>query len=337
MGARATAWCRVDLAGGTLDIWPVGLLHPGARTVNVAVDLAVTVEIERSAAGYRVSQEGSEIEVPSAAELAAQAETALPGVVAMALELPPFSAHLASDSPRGGGLGASSALTVALLAAAEEEFALPRSTPCQLARLARDLEARLMGLPTGIQDHYPALEGGALEILAAPGGERVRRLRVDLAQLGASLLVVYSGKSHFSAANNWQVIRRRLDGEAEVASLFDGIARVAAAVPPLLEGGELERVGELLSEEWSFRCRLAPGISTPVLEGLIRLALAGGAWGAKACGAGGGGCLALLCPAEKKEAIARGLQKAGAQVLPARPTAEPLRVVRSAGPPRRRD
>ncbi len=42
---RARAWCRVDLAGGTLDIWPLGLLHRGARTVNLAVDLPVEVTL----------------------------------------------------------------------------------------------------------------------------------------------------------------------------------------------------------------------------------------------------------------------------------------------------
>ena len=27
---------RVDLAGGTIDIWPIYLFHPGATTVNFA-------------------------------------------------------------------------------------------------------------------------------------------------------------------------------------------------------------------------------------------------------------------------------------------------------------
>jgi D-glycero-alpha-D-manno-heptose-7-phosphate kinase len=325
----ARAWCRVDFAGGTLDIWPVGLLHPGACTVNVAVDLAVTAAIERRQTGYRVTEAGTAVEAASPGELAAHPQAALAGVAAAALDLPPFDLRLASDSPRGGGLGASSALTVALLAAAEEEFDLPRSPPRRLARVARDLEARLMALPTGVQDHFPALAGGALEIRAVPGGERVRRLRADLAGLGESMLVVYSGQSHFSAANNWEIIRRRLDGDAEIASLLAGIAGVAAAVRPVLEAGQLRRLGELMSEEWSYRRRLAPGVSTPVLEELLRVGLDGGAWGGKACGAGGGGCLVFLCPPEKRDLIARRLAAGGGEVLPARPTAGPLQLSRS--------
>src|SRR3954462_8490613 len=35
----AIAPCRVDLAGGTLDIWPLYLFHSGAVTVNFAVNI----------------------------------------------------------------------------------------------------------------------------------------------------------------------------------------------------------------------------------------------------------------------------------------------------------
>jgi D-glycero-alpha-D-manno-heptose-7-phosphate kinase len=321
-----TAWCRVDLAGGTLDIWPLGLFHPQARTINVAIDLAVTVGLRPLAEGYRVRQGGSVVEAGSAGELARHPEAALIGVAAEALDLPPFEALLASDSPRGGGLGASSAMTVAFLAAAEEAFDRPRSQPRELAAVARDLEARLMGLPTGLQDHYPALLGGALEIRPVPGGERVRRLDVDLKALASSLVVVYSGQSHFSAGNNWQVVRRRLEAEPEVTSLFEGIAATAAELVPALEAGNLPRVGELMSREWSDRRRLAAGISTPVLEELLQAAAAAGAWGGKACGAGGGGCLAILGPPERRSAIETALEGAGGKILKARPTGQALQI-----------
>ena len=323
------AWCRVDFGGGTLDIWPLGLLHPGARTVNVAVDLAVTVEIRPSASRYLVHQGASVDEAATAEELAKHVETSLIGVIAEAMALPPFEASLSSGSPRGGGLGASSAMTVAFLTAAEVAFDRPRSEPRRIAAMARDLEARLMGLPTGLQDHYPALLGGALEILAEPGGERVRSLDVDLQRLGDCLLVVYSGQSHFSAGNNWQVVRRRLDGEATVTRLFAGIAETTAELAPALEAGDFSKVGELMSREWSYRRQLADGISTPVLEKLLAVATAQGAWGGKACGAGGGGSLAILCPPERRSDIAEALQRDGGEILAARPVGSPLAITKT--------
>src|SRR5579864_9675153 len=77
--ATARAWCRVDLAGGTLDIWPLGLLHPAAVTVNVAIDVAVEVTLEPARDRYRVRQGEERIDAGSPRELAAQPEGALVG------------------------------------------------------------------------------------------------------------------------------------------------------------------------------------------------------------------------------------------------------------------
>jgi D-glycero-alpha-D-manno-heptose-7-phosphate kinase len=213
---RARAWCRVDLAGGTLDIWPLGLLHPGARTVNLAVDLPVEVELTLpedppgdTKAAFVVSQGEDRREAASAAGLIEHPATSLVGRVAEALDLPPFEARLSSASPRGGGLGASSAMVVGLIAAAEELFDRPRSSPDRLAVLGRDLESRMMALPTGVQDHHAALLGGLLDIRYTLGGDTVHRLPLDEEALGASLVLAFTGQSHFSAGQNWQIIRRR--------------------------------------------------------------------------------------------------------------------------------
>ncbi|HVF29081.1 MAG TPA: hypothetical protein VM943_12620, partial [Pyrinomonadaceae bacterium] len=43
---ESTAPTRVDLAGGTIDIWPLYLFHPGASTVNFAISLRAQCRIE---------------------------------------------------------------------------------------------------------------------------------------------------------------------------------------------------------------------------------------------------------------------------------------------------
>ena len=318
------------MAGGTLDIWPLGLLHPGSRTVNLAIDLPVEVDLELANKGYRIRQGRSEIAVDSPRELAESEGGALIGQIALDIDLPPSTLRIKSASPQGGGLGASSALAVATLAAAEAIAGGTPSSATQLARRARDIEARLMSLPTGVQDHFPALLGGALEIEYRPGGERVRSLEVDIESLGDSMLVAYTGQSHFSAGNNWRIVRRRLEGDAEIIELFDGIRDTAEELPQALEQGDWQSAGKLVAREWSYRSQLAEGISTPEIEALLATACREGAWGGKACGAGGGGCIVLLCPADRRRRIAEALAAAGARVLPARPVASGLEVVRSA-------
>ena len=323
---RAVARCRADLGGGTLDIWPLGLLFPGAQTVNVTLDLAVEVTLEAGGSGYRLRTERGDLAAATAAELAAEPEGALVGLVAEALELPPVAVTLRSASPRGGGLGASSAVTVALIAAGDRLLGRDPRGEAATARLARDLEARMMRLPTGMQDHYGAMMGGALAIVFTPGGERVRRLAVDLPELGRHLLLVYSGQSHFSAATNWQIIRGCLEGDPDVRGLFHGIAEVAAELPAALESGDWPRVGELVGLEWRLRRQLAEGVSVPAVESLLQLAGSLGAWGGKACGAGGGGCVAILLPPERREAVSAALAASGGEVLAASPTAQGLTV-----------
>ncbi len=324
---RARTWCRADFAGGTLDIWPLGLFYPGARTVNVALDLAVEVTFELRAQGFAVRQGGESIEAETLAELAAAPGGALVAAVAVAEALPPFFVELASASPRGAGLGASSALAVGLLAAAEvATHGALRRAPAERAAVARDLEARLMGLPTGLQDHYPAQLGGALEIAHAPGGERVTVLPVDLRILGEHLVLGFTGQSHFSAGANWQVVRRRLEADAWIVDRLGAIADVAARLPSALLAADWAQVGALVAEEWAARRQLSGEISTPAIESLLAAARELGAWGGKACGAGGGGSVLVIAPPAARSAIADAWRRLGTEVLAAQPTARGLEI-----------
>ena len=47
----SSAPTRIDLAGGTIDIWPLYLFHDGASTLNAAISLRAHVEIESRADG----------------------------------------------------------------------------------------------------------------------------------------------------------------------------------------------------------------------------------------------------------------------------------------------
>ena len=324
---RSIARCRVDLAGGTLDIWPLGAMHPGSVTVNLAVDLQVEVRLSPRDREYVVRQDGATRRSPDARGLLADPSTALAGLVALELDLPPIALELLSASPRGAGLGASSALTVALLAAGEmlRDRRL-RLTPEHRAAVARDLEARMMGLPTGMQDHLPGQLGGALSIEHRAGGVRIVRLDADLEALGARLVVAYTGQSHFSAANNWSILRRRFEGDPPTIERLDRIRDVARELPAAIEAGDWPAIGSLMAEEWRARRGLAPEVTTPALDALLERCRELGAWGGKACGAGGGGSIAVLAPPERRPAIEAVLVSAGARPLAAPPTERGLEV-----------
>ncbi len=326
-GAHASTCCRVDLAGGTLDIWPLGVMHPGAVTVNVALGVNVSASVQpRKGEGYRVVQGDTVVVADDLPGLAGREETRLVAAVGRALDLPPADIELASESPRGAGLGASSAVAIALMAAIDHGMGRPLADVDERAVLVRDLEAAMMQRPTGIQDQYPPLLGGVLALRYPPGGVAVSRLAVNLDALGASLHVAYSGHSHISGDTNWQVIRRRLDGDPVTREQMAGIVEVAAEMATSLTAGDLPAAGRLLDREWQHRRQLAEGVSTPEVEGLLDAARAAGAWGGKVCGAGGGGCVAVLAPPERRKAVANALRGAGGEPLDARPVASGVEV-----------
>jgi len=68
-----------------------------------------------------------------------------------------------SAVPAGSGLGGSSALAVALLAATAAH-AGREVDRARLAPLARDIEAGVLEIPTGTQDHLAAIHGGVAAI-----------------------------------------------------------------------------------------------------------------------------------------------------------------------------
>ena len=77
-----------------------------------------------------------------------------------------------------------------------------------------------------------------------------------------------------------------------------------------------------MTAEWEARRELAPVVSTPQVERILDTARVAGAWGGKVCGAGGGGCVAILAPPAARDAVAGAVAALGHPVLDCRPHRE---------------
>ena len=311
---EATAPTRVDLAGGTLDIWPLYLLHPGAVTVNVAIDRRAWCRVEPLAAGVQIESRdtATRVEGRDVDEVLASGTLALPAFILKALRIQTgVRVLLHSRVPAGSGLGGSSALAVAIAAAASRAAGRPIEGDA-LVGLVRDAEAQTIRIPTGIQDYWAAVHGGVLCVALEPGGPRAARLQTEPERVEESLLLVDAGATRFSGINNWEVFKKRIDGEASVTKALGEIAGLAIRVRAALESRRYEEVAGLMREEWEARKRLAPGVTTPEIDRIAEAARSvGGA--AKACGAGGGGVVAVWAPPGPggREAVAAALLAAG--------------------------
>jgi D-glycero-alpha-D-manno-heptose-7-phosphate kinase len=72
----------------------------------------------------------------------------------------------------------------------------------------------------------------------------------------------------------------------------------------------------LVNEEWAFRRRNLPTISTPMIDRIISGARRAGATAGKVCGAGGGGCVALVIEPDVRSRVETVIEQVGATLLP---------------------
>ena len=319
MLVHSSAPTRLDLAGGTLDIWPLYLFHKGAQTLNAAITVRAECTLSPSADNSWHLRSRDTGETLTVRDLNAAPDTPRHRLVLRLLQHfrpEPVTVVTRSDSPVGAGLAGSSALNIALCGALSR-YGGTAYTAESLMSLAANLEAQVIGVPTGVQDYRPAMFGGIASVEMGPAGVTRSALDVEPEELGARIVLVYTGQSRNSGINNWEVTKRHIDGDRSVIDLFDDIADVARAMREALETSTWDEVGRQLAREWTLRKQLAPGVTTPAIDALVDHGLNAGAWGAKVCGAGGGGCLLFLADPSSVPAIQRTLAKAGASVIDA--------------------
>jgi D-glycero-alpha-D-manno-heptose-7-phosphate kinase len=334
---EARAPTRVDLAGGTLDIHPIYLLEDDALTVNVAVDIPVRVRLSPARHGVQV------VSRDLRQRLSAPSPDALPlggplDLVCRALRFaaprPGLTVTLSSAAPPGSGLGASSALLVALLAALDRR-ARTRRPVKDLVLLAWRLEAQSLRTLTGRQDYLAAIHGGINAIRFGLAGDDVQPLRRGAGlrrALQERLVIAYTGLPHASGLTNWGMVRSYLDGTPSTVNHLRSIAEVAHAMRAALDTRDLDAVARLIAEEWMHRRELSSGVSTPVIERAMAVARRHGALAGKACGAGGGGCVLFFVRPGAKRYCEDALRTAGFAVLPSRIASSGLRVRARAQP-----
>ncbi|MGD0200743.1 MAG: GHMP kinase [Bryobacteraceae bacterium] len=321
MRITAKAPCRVDLAGGTLDIWPLYLYHPGAVTVNFAVDRYASCVLEARGDGRIALSSGDlhrEETFDSRDALAAAASYRLPLLACVVRFFAPrtgLTLRTHSEAPAGAGIAGSSALIIALASA------LNRLTGAgyrreRIREIAQNVEAQIIRVPTGCQDYYPALYGGVSAIELRVDGIVRKPIQVDLDDFNQRLVLAYTGVPRDSGINNWEVTKAHIDGERGVRRNFERIAAIARAMRAALERADWAEAGRLLGEEWAHRRKNAPGITTPLIDRLVAATRRAGALGAKVCGAGGGGCVLFLVERGAKGRVEQVIAREGAQVLP---------------------
>ena len=314
---RSSAPTRLDLGGGTLDIWPLYLFHPGAQTVNVAIGLRAACTVSSTRDGsVRVHSEdtGHTLTASHWEGLETTGQNRLLAHIVRFFQTNGVHITTQAASPVGAGIAGSSALTIAVCGALARWRGDDYSSQ-QLLTLAMNLEARTLGIPTGVQDYRPALHGGVSAIELGPLGVTRMPIETDTAELQRRLVLVYSGDSRSSGLNNWDITQRHIAGDAALAATFGRIRDIAGAIRDALTRNDWTALATQVNHEWQARQALAPGVSTPTIDTLMTRARNAGAQAGKVCGAGGGGCIFFLIDPNRRTEVCEALTDAGAQLL----------------------
>lgn len=315
---ETSAPTRVDLAGGTVDIWPLYLFHESAVTVNLAIDLPARCRLASRRDGKIVLRS---IDTGEFAEFDGLMPLKSTSKLRMLAKLIYFFApqrglEMTTEctAPAGSGLAGSSALNISICGALNV-FTGSRYDAETLITIAKNVEAQVIDVPTGDQDFYPPTYGGLSAIHFTPQGVKREGIPADLDRLSERLILVFSGQQRNSGINNWEVMKRHIDGDKRVYQAFEGIVRAAGKIAAALRDQRFQDIDEALDEEWSNRRLLSDGISTPEIEDIIARAKALGAGSAKICGAGGGGCVVLSVPEGRRQEIQNKLHNSSAHII----------------------
>jgi D-glycero-alpha-D-manno-heptose-7-phosphate kinase len=316
---------RIDLAGGGTDPEPYASDFGGA-VLNLAITLRAHVTIE-PLASREVAIESLDFGESDSAPLGGRFRLGgrldlLKAIVHRFLEdasrlQAGFRVTTRTELPPGSGLGSSAALGVALITALSRYLGRPLSRH-ETADLHSAVERFDLGIWGGKQDPFAAACGG-LRFWRFEG-ERV----IDephaippsvIADLERNLKLVYSGEAHLSGDIHKEILLDYRRGQSRVKAAQHRLKEVASELRAALERGDLRAAARLLDENWKAHQQLHPSCATERLHDSIRRGKEAGAWGAKVCGAGGGGAIVFYVPPERHASFARAMTSGGAALL----------------------
>jgi D-glycero-alpha-D-manno-heptose-7-phosphate kinase len=226
--------------------------------------------------------------------------------------------EIRSEAPPGSGLGGSSAVVTAVVAALAALAG--RTLGCdELARTAYRIERQDLRITGGWQDQYAAAYGGCNLLEFSASGTRVAPVAdaERLERLGRGLLLCYTGGVRRNVGLIDRQIALHREGREETLLGMKRLQEMAYAMRDVVEAVDLPALGGLLREAFVAKKQMNPHITEgTAIDAMLAAAAGAGAYGGKVCGAGGGGYLLLAAPPEAHEAIRETLTSMGGQFAP---------------------
>jgi len=246
---QAKAPVRIDFAGGTTDIAPFTHTHGGA-VLNAAINKYVYGKLIRTSKSTKL--------------------------------------EYYADIPTSSGLGTSSAMNLVWLS-----LITKLKDKTKLAESVFKIEQAVKeSSVNGKQDQYASAFGGINYMEFIKNKVKIHRLKLKkdfICELNEKLVIVYSGKAHYSGTSNNSAIQNFLQGKN--TEYLIRLKKIAKEMKSALLRKDLDAFADLMNQETGERKQLSKTILSPQLKKIIEDGMKNQASAAKILGSGGGGSI----------------------------------------------
>ena len=296
---------RISLAGGGTDLSNYYSVHEGF-VVSTAIDKYIYVVIKERFDDL-IYVDYSKKEIVSSIDKI-QHDLVREAALKTGLHNG-FEVMMLADIPsEGSGLGSSSSLTVGLLHAFYQ-FRGILVTSEQLAKEACEIEIKILKRPIGKQDQYIAAFGGLKAFrFCKDDSVEVKDISIDSEpkrKLGSNLLLFFTNVTR-KAASILEEQNKNVESKLE---FHHRIKELAFDSLDGLNSLDINRIGDNLKINWEMKKQLSSNVSNHEIDKMHKLAMKGGALGAKISGAGGGGFLLVYCERDRQDTLRRTLRE----------------------------
>lgn len=315
---RARSPVRVSFGGGGSDLTYFFVDHPGA-VLSTTISLFCHVTLHpRTDGEIHIHSEDLDTyqRYESFTELEARLEknSLLAATVSVIRPAAGFDLYVRSDFPVGSGLGGSSAVTTAVVAAFNE-LRLDRWTTYEIAEVSFQAERLCFGVAGGWQDQYASAFGGFNLIEFDGSRNLVHPIRLDQSvvnELEECLILCDTQIKHDSGEIH---DKQRSDFEkGQKANDVKDAVNLCRKMHRHLIRGELMEFGRALHATWQLKRNFTGSVSNARIDAIYAAALKAGALGGKLLGAGGGGYFLFFVQPRFRKEVTESLKTAGCRI-----------------------
>ncbi|WP_201328800.1 GHMP family kinase ATP-binding protein [Thermotomaculum hydrothermale] len=223
-----------------------------------------------------------------------------------------FEIEFFSDFPQGSSLGVSSSLLVAVFIGLKHFFKFKYSRK-EAIEVLKNIEARFMGYPAGIQDYLAPFYGGMNAFFFGINGFSRKKIKINKS-LSDSFIFVFTGKSHFSGSPNWELFKRFFDKDKKILEGFNNIYKNSKKVLQSIENKDIKLLGKYLKEDFETRKNMLNSL-IPEIDLFELLDSLDGVYGYRLCGAASGGTVVACIDKNYRKYIEQTVKERGYPVF----------------------